>query len=117
MARSGLGGTSESFRTSVAGPAGRTEYVHVPGTDQSFENALAKARDGDRAALDGTPVSTTDRSSPDECTLLSGYDPNGAFLSHGYQETRRVHSLGSAALSLRSLASGSADAQEYDTSP
>ena len=110
MARSHLGGTSESFRTSVAGPAGRTEYVHVPETDQSFENALAKARDGDRATLNGMPISTTDRSSLDECMLLWGYDLNGAFLSHCYQETRGVRSLGSAALSLCFLASGSADA-------
>jgi len=54
----------------------------------------------------------------DECMLLSGYDPNGAFLSHYYQETRGVRSIGSAALNLCFLAAGSADAVwEFDTYP
>ena len=87
--------------------------VYAPETDETFA-----AIEGEGATLDGMPISTTDRSSLDECMLLSGYDPNGAFLSHCYQETRGVRSLGSAALSLCFLASGSADALwEYDTYP
>ncbi|NHN49505.1 inositol monophosphatase [Halostella sp. JP-L12] len=87
--------------------------VYAPETDEMFA-----AIEGEGATLDGMPISTTDRSSLDECMLLSGYDPDGAFLSHCYQETRGVRSLGSAALSLCYLASGSADALwEYDTYP
>ena len=87
--------------------------VYAPETDETFA-----AVEGEGATLNGMPISTTDRASLDECMLLSGYDPNGAFLSHCYQETRGVRSLGSAALSLCFLASGSADALwEYDTYP
>ncbi|ADB62805.1 inositol monophosphatase (plasmid) [Haloterrigena turkmenica DSM 5511] len=87
--------------------------VYAPETDEMFA-----AIDGEGATLDGLPISTTDRATLDECMLLSGYDPNGAFLSHCYQETRGVRSLGSAALNLCFLAAGSADALwEFDTYP
>ncbi|WP_226042669.1 inositol monophosphatase family protein [Natrinema sp. DC36] len=87
--------------------------VYAPETDEMFT-----AIEGEGATLDGLPISTTDRTSLDECMLLSGYDPNGAFLSHCYQETRGVRSIGSAALNLCFLAAGSADAVwEFDTYP
>ncbi len=87
--------------------------VYAPETDEVFS-----AISGEQATLDGKPLSTTDRTSPDECMLLSGYDPDGTFLSHSYHEARGVRRLGSAALNLCYLAAGSADAVwEYDTYP
>ena len=87
--------------------------VYAPETDELF-SAIA----GEGATLDGTPISSTERGTLDECMMLSGYDPDGTFLSHYYQETRGVRRLGSAALNLCYLASGSADAVwEYDTYP
>jgi myo-inositol-1(or 4)-monophosphatase len=87
--------------------------VYAPETDEMFS-----AVTGEKALLDGTPISTTDRDALDECMLLSGYDPDGTFLTHCYRETRGVRRLGSAALNLCYLAAGSADAVwEYDTYP
>ncbi|MFC3958361.1 NAD(+)/NADH kinase [Halovivax cerinus] len=87
--------------------------VHVPETDETF-SAIA----GEGAYADGTPLGTTDRSKLDESMLLSGYDPDGSFLTRFYQEARGVRRLGCAALHLCYLASGSADAiWEYDTYP
>ncbi|TYL36099.1 inositol monophosphatase [Natronococcus pandeyae] len=87
--------------------------VYVPETDELF-TAIA----GRGARRDGEPIGTTDRDSLDESMLISGYDPDGSFLSQFYQETRGVRRLGSAALNLCYLASGSADATwEYDTYP
>ncbi|MFC4541437.1 inositol monophosphatase family protein [Halosolutus amylolyticus] len=87
--------------------------VYAPETDEMFS-----AIRGEGATLDGKPLSTTDRTSLDECMLLSGYDPDGTFLSHSYHEARGVRRLGSAALNLCYLAAGSADAVwEYDTYP
>jgi myo-inositol-1(or 4)-monophosphatase len=87
--------------------------VYAPETDELFS-----AVEGEQAQMNGNTVSTTDRQSLDECMLLSGYDPDGTFLSHCYRETRGVRRLGSAALNLCYLASGSADAVwEYDTYP
>lgn len=87
--------------------------VYAPETDEMFS-----AITDEGATLNGSPISVTDRGSLDECMLLSGYDPNGTFLSHCYQETRGVRSLGSAALNLCFLAKGSADATwEFDTYP
>ena len=87
--------------------------VHVPETDELF-HAIAG-----REAYEGeTRIATTDRDSLDESMLLSGYDPDGSFLSHYYAAARGVRRLGSAALNLCYLASGSADAVwEYDTYP
>jgi myo-inositol-1(or 4)-monophosphatase len=60
----------------------------------------------------------TDRDELAESMFMSGYDPDGAFLTHFYQDARGVRRLGSAALHLCYLASGSADAVwEYDTYP
>jgi FO synthase subunit 2 len=45
---------------SDAVPTGDLEFTHQPTTDQSFENALAKARDGDRLTVaDGVELLTT----------------------------------------------------------
>ncbi len=87
--------------------------VYVPETDELF---TAIADEG--AWRDGDPIRTTDRKRLDESMLISGYDPDGIFLSHFYQESRGVRRLGSAALNLCYLASGSADAiWEHDTHP
>ncbi len=87
--------------------------VYAPETDELFS-----AIEGAGATVNGTPLSTTDRSSLAECMLLSGYDPNGEFIAHCYESTRGVRSLGSSALNLCYLARGSADAVwEYDTYP
>ncbi|MXV60761.1 inositol monophosphatase [Natronorubrum sp. JWXQ-INN-674] len=87
--------------------------VYVPETEELF-TAIA----GEGAWRDGDPIRTTDRDRLDESMLISGYDPDGSFLSHFYQESRGVRRLGSAALNLCYLASGSADATwEHDTYP
>ena len=87
--------------------------VYVPETDELFT-----AIDGDGAWRDGDPIRTTDRDQLDESMLISGYDPDGTFLSHFYQQSRGVRRLGSAALNLCYLAAGSADAVwEHDTYP
>lgn len=87
--------------------------VYVPETDETFHAvAGGDAYKGERTIV------TTDRDSLDESMLLSGYDPDGGFLTHFYNETQGVRSLGSAALNLCYLANGSADAVwEYDTYP
>ncbi|SFC49466.1 myo-inositol-1(or 4)-monophosphatase [Halobiforma haloterrestris] len=87
--------------------------VYVPETDELF-SAIA----GREARRNGDRIETTDRDRLDESMLISGYDPDGSFLSHFYQESRGVRRLGSAALNLCYLASGSADATwEHDTHP
>ncbi|WP_267163002.1 NAD(+)/NADH kinase [Halovenus salina] len=87
--------------------------VYVPETDETFH-----AIEGGDAYKGETKVVTTDRDSLDESMLLSGYDPDGGFLTHFYEQTQGVRSLGSAALNLCYLANGSADAVwEYDTYP
>ncbi|ARS90341.1 NAD(+)/NADH kinase [Natrarchaeobaculum aegyptiacum] len=88
--------------------------VHVPETGEMF-HAIA---DEEEAYEGETRIETTDRDALDESMLLSGYDPDGSFLAHYYAEARGVRRLGSAALNLCYLASGSADAVwEYDTYP
>ena len=76
------------------------------------------AIEGRGAYRNDTPIEPTNRDRLDESMLLSGYDPDGAFLQAFYQETRGVRRLGSAALHLCFVAAGSADALwEYDTYP
>jgi len=76
------------------------------------------ASDGNGAYQNGSPITPTDRDRLDESMLLSGYDPDGGFLSVFYQKTQGVRRLGSAALNLAYVATGSADAVwEYDTYP
>jgi myo-inositol-1(or 4)-monophosphatase len=87
--------------------------VYVPETDELFTGTASG-----EAHKDGDPIETTDRDRLDESMLISGYDPDGSFLSLFYQESRGVRRLGSAALNLCYLASGSADATwEHDTYP
>ena len=87
--------------------------VYGPETDE-----LWTAIKGEQAMRNGQPVRVTDRDELAESMLMSGYDPDGAFLTHFYQDARGVRRLGSAALNLCYLASGSTDAVwEYDTYP
>jgi len=87
--------------------------VYAPETGEMFH-----ATAGGEAYEGETRLRTTDPDRLDESMLLSGYDPDGTFLSHFYQSARGVRRLGSAALSLCYLAAGSADATwEYDTYP
>ena len=87
--------------------------VYVPETDELF-HAVA----GGDAYQGDTRITVTDRDRLDESMLLSGWDPNGDFLTHFYARTQGVRALGSAALSLCYLASGSADGTwEYGTYP
>lgn len=87
--------------------------VYVPETDEMFH-----AIEGGNAYKGEKQIQTSDRSSLDESMLLSGWDPDGDFLTHFYQETRGVRALGSAALSLCYLANGSAEGiWEYGTEP
>jgi myo-inositol-1(or 4)-monophosphatase len=87
--------------------------VFVPETGELFS---ARA-DGDAVEND-LRIATTDRTDLAESMMLSGYDPDGLFLQHFYQETRGVRRLGCAALGLCYLAAGTVDAVwEYDTYP
>ena len=87
--------------------------VYAPETDE-----LWTAISGKGAYKDELPIKTTERSQLDESMLMSGYDPDGSFLTYFYQQTRGVRRLGSAALHLCYLANGSADAiWEFDTHP
>ena len=87
--------------------------VYAPEFDDLFR-AIA----GGKAYLNGNVVETTDRDELAESMLVSGYDPDGTFLTHCYQATRGIRRFGSAALHLCYLAGGSADAVwEYDTYP
>jgi myo-inositol-1(or 4)-monophosphatase len=87
--------------------------VYVPETDEMF-HAVA----GGDAYKDDKQIRVSNRSELDESMLLSGWDPDGDFLTHFYQETRGVRALGSAALSLCYLANGSAEGiWEYGTYP
>ncbi len=87
--------------------------VYAPETEEMFS-----AIQGRTAYESGKEISTTDRTSLDESMFLSGYDPDGTFLTQFYQATRGVRRLGSAALNLCYIAAGSADAVwEYDTYP
>jgi FO synthase subunit 2 len=51
---------ADAFETTANVPRERFDFEHVPETDQSFENALAKARDGVRLTVDdGVELLTT----------------------------------------------------------
>jgi FO synthase subunit 2 len=51
---------SDAFERSVGVPRGEFDFEHRPETDQSFENALAKARDGERlTVVDAIELLTT----------------------------------------------------------
>ncbi|MFB6309587.1 MAG: inositol monophosphatase family protein [Salinirussus sp.] len=87
--------------------------VFVPETGELFS-----ARADGIATENDLEIKTTDRTDLAESMMLSGYDPDGLFLQHFYQETRGVRRLGCAALGLCYLAAGTVDAVwEYDTYP
>lgn len=87
--------------------------VYQPETDE-----LYWAKKGEGAKVNGKSIKTTKTQNLDESMLLSGYDPNGLFIQSLYEETRGIRGIGSAALNLCYIASGSAEAVwEYDTYP
>ncbi|MFT4945403.1 MAG: myo-inositol-1(or 4)-monophosphatase, partial [Halovenus sp.] len=87
--------------------------VYAPASGELF----AARRDG-AAGRTGARIEPTDRDDLAESMLLSGYDPEGAFLRACYQHARGVRCLGSQALNLCYTAAGSADAcWEYDARP
>jgi FO synthase subunit 2 len=56
---------ADAFRTGITGPSGRMEYTHLPKTDQSYENALEKAKAGERLTVaDGVELLTTGTDQP-----------------------------------------------------
>ncbi|WP_137285663.1 7,8-didemethyl-8-hydroxy-5-deazariboflavin synthase subunit CofH [Halorussus salinisoli] len=56
---------ADIFRAEVTGPSGKTVYEHRPETDQSFENALEKAKQGERLTVaDGVELLTTGTDRP-----------------------------------------------------
>ncbi|WP_458209826.1 7,8-didemethyl-8-hydroxy-5-deazariboflavin synthase subunit CofH [Haladaptatus sp. NG-SE-30] len=56
---------ADVFRAGISGPSGRIEYTHRPETDQSFENALEKAKAGERLTVaDGVELITTGTDHP-----------------------------------------------------
>lgn len=87
--------------------------VYQPETDELY---YAEKNNG--AYVDDYSISTSDTETLDESMLLSGYDPDGSFIQELYNSTRGIRGIGSAALNLCYIASGSADAVwEYDTYP
>jgi FO synthase subunit 2 len=79
---------SNAFRSGVTGPSGHTEYTQLPRTDQSFENALAKARNGERLTVeDGVELLTTG-------TESAGIDPERKELVLEIADRRRAEIVG-----------------------
>jgi myo-inositol-1(or 4)-monophosphatase len=109
------GNPNYAVSIALVGPEDRplVGVVYNPETDETFH-----AVDGEGAYQNDVRIEPTDRDRLDESMLLSGYDPEGAFLQRFYHETQGVRRLGSAALHLAYVAAGSADAVwEYDTYP
>ena len=78
----------DAFHTRAAVPRGRFEYEFVPETDQSFENALAKARDGVRLSVDdGVELLTTG-------TDVEGIDPERKAMVLRAADERRAAVVG-----------------------
>jgi len=87
--------------------------VYVPETGELFH-----AHRGGDARRNDAQIEPTDRGELDRSMLLSGYDPDGAFLQRFYRHTRGVRKLGTQALALAFVAAGSADAfWAYDADP
>lgn len=87
--------------------------VYQPETDEMYY-----ARDKQGAYINGKKITTSNTDQLDESMLLSGYDPDGTFIQSMYNKVRGVRGIGSAALNLCYIASGSADGVwEYDTYP
>ncbi|WP_226010784.1 7,8-didemethyl-8-hydroxy-5-deazariboflavin synthase subunit CofH [Halomicrobium salinisoli] len=56
---------ADAFETTANVPRGEFDFEHRPRTDQSFENALAKARNGERLSVaDGVELMTTGTDRP-----------------------------------------------------
>jgi myo-inositol-1(or 4)-monophosphatase len=87
--------------------------VYAPETDECWT-----AIRGGTARRDGQPLSTTTCENLDESMLISGYDPDGTFLTHFCRDVRGIRRLGATALNLCYLASENIDGiWEYDTHP
>lgn len=85
--------------------------VYQPEVDEIYY-----AKKGQGAYIDSKRIKTSDTKSLDESMLLSGYDPNGKFIQNMYDKVRGIRGIGSSALNLCYIASGSADGVwEYDT--
>jgi myo-inositol-1(or 4)-monophosphatase len=105
-----------SYCTSVALVVDGDPVVGVIYAPASGE--LFAARRGGGAWRNGARVEPTDRDQLARSMLLSGYDPDGAFLRTCYRHARGVRRVGSQALNLCFVAAGSADAcWEYDAHP
>ncbi len=88
--------------------------IYVPETDDVYTAIKGKGA----YKNEDSQLSVSDRDNLEESVFISGYDPDGQYLTHFYQKVRAIRRLGSAALHLCYLASGSADAVwEYDTYP
>ena len=79
---------ADSFRTGASVPREEFDFVHRPATDQSFENALAKARAGERLGVaDGVELLTTG-------TDVDGIDPGRKELVLEAANRRRAEVVG-----------------------
>jgi FO synthase subunit 2 len=79
---------ADLFRDGVSGPSGSVEYDHLPESEQSFENALEKARQGARLTVDdGVELLTTG-------TDREGIDPRRAEQVLGAADRRRAEVVG-----------------------
>lgn len=87
--------------------------IYQPETSEMYY-----AKRGNGAYVDSHKISCSNTNKLDESMLLSGYDPEGEFISNMYSKVRGIRGIGSSALNLCYIASGSADAVwEYDTYP
>lgn len=87
--------------------------VYSPETDECYSAIENKG-----AWLNGKRISVTNRSELDKSMLISGYDPDGEFITNFYNKTRGIRAIGSTSLNLCYVASGSADGSwEFDTYP
>ncbi len=79
---------ADAFETTANVPRGEFDFEHRPRTDQSFENALAKARNGERLAVaDGVELMTTGTDCP-------GIDPERKELVLEAADRRRAEVVG-----------------------
>ncbi|MDY6765044.1 MAG: radical SAM protein, partial [Halobacteria archaeon] len=79
---------ADAFRTNANVPRGAFDFEHVPETDQSFENALEKARNGERLTVDdGVELMTTG-------TDFEGIDPGRKELILEAADERRSEDVG-----------------------
>ena len=87
--------------------------VYAPETDECYSAIKGKG-----AWLNGSEIKVTDRSELEKSMLISGYDPEGEFITEFYNKTQGIRAIGSTSLNLCYVASGSADGSwEFDTYP